>query len=179
MAHEIPMTRTQVSGKGFAHYIFKHTERSRALGNRSVNLPEGGEWFSFRAGNKYLVGAGSLHPNGNYYQTARDIEPIPMPDWLCDFVEKHSTSAKPKACDDAIEVSDDFDFDGMMDFYSNGVVGEKDDVWQVVDHAERNLRSAFGQCPGLRITRALDCMPFRGPSTSIAGLLLILNLAGA
>jgi hypothetical protein len=72
MEHEIPLTRTQVSGKGFSHHIFRHTERSRALGNRSVNLPEGGEWFSFRAGNKYLVGAGSLHPNGNYYQNARD-----------------------------------------------------------------------------------------------------------
>src|ERR1035441_4436444 len=71
MGHEIPVTRTQVSGKGFGHYIFRHTERSRALGNRSVNLPDGGEWFSFRADNKYLVGAGSLHPNGNYYQNAR------------------------------------------------------------------------------------------------------------
>jgi len=132
MGHGIPLTRTQVSGKGFGHYIFKHTERSRALGNRSVNLPEGGEWFSFRAGNKYLVGAGSLHPNGNYYQTARDIEPIPMPDWLCDFVEKHSRPSKPKTCDDAVAVDDEFDFDGMMDFYGIGIVGEKDDVWQVV-----------------------------------------------
>ena len=45
MGHQIPQTRTQVSGKGFGHYIFKHTERSRALGNRSVNLPDCGEWF--------------------------------------------------------------------------------------------------------------------------------------
>jgi len=138
MGHEIPLTRTQVSGKGFGHYIFKHTERSRALGNRSVNLPEGGEWFSFRANNKYLVGAGSLHPNGNYYQNARDIEPILIPEWLCDFVEKHSTPAKPVACDTTVEVSDDFDFDDMMDFYGIGIVGEKDDVWQVVE-----------ECPGV------------------------------
>jgi hypothetical protein len=138
MGQQIPLTRTQVSGKGFGHYIFKHTERSRALGNRSVNLPGGGEWFSFRAGNKYLVGAGSLHPNGNYYQNARDIKPIPMPDWLCDFVERHSTPAKPKACDNAVEVADDFDFEGLMDFYGIGIVGEKDDVWQVVE-----------ECPGV------------------------------
>jgi hypothetical protein len=138
MGHEIPLTRTQVSGKGFGHYIFRHTERSLALGNRSVNLPDGGEWFSFRAGNKYPVGAGSVHPNGNYYQTARDIEPIPMPDWLCEFVEKHSTPAKPKTCDDAVEVADDFDFDDMIDFYGIGIVGEKDDVWQVVE-----------ECPGV------------------------------
>jgi hypothetical protein len=138
MEHEIPLTRTQVSGKGFGHYIFRHTERSRALGNRSVNLPDGGEWFSFRADNKYLVGAGSLHPNGNYYQNARDIEPIPMPGWLCDFVEKHSTPANPKECDNAVEDSEDFDFDDMMDFYGIGIVGEKDDVWQVVE-----------ECPGV------------------------------
>ncbi len=138
MEHEIPLTRTQVSGKGFGHYIFRHTERSRALGNRSVNLPEGGEWFSFRAGNKYLVGAGSLHPNGSYYQTKRDIEPIPMPDWLCGFVERHSTPAKPAACDNAVVVADDFDFEDLTDFYGIGIVGEEDDVWQVVE-----------ECPGV------------------------------
>jgi hypothetical protein len=138
MEQQIPLTRTQVSGKGFGHYIFKHTERSRALGNRSVNLPEGGEWFSFRADNKYLVGAGSLHPNGNYYQTARDIEPIPIPDWLCDYVEKYSAPPKPKACDTTLEVSDDFDFDDMMNFYGIGIQREKDDVWQVVE-----------ECPGV------------------------------
>jgi hypothetical protein len=138
MGHAIQQTRTQVSGRGFGHYIFKHTERSRALGNRSVNLPDGGEWFSFRAGNKYLVGAGSLHPNGNYYQNARDIDPIPMPDWLCDFVEKHSTPSKPKTPDNAVEVADDFDFDDMMDFYGIGIGGEKNDVWQVVE-----------ECPGV------------------------------
>jgi hypothetical protein len=138
MEHEIPLTRTQVSGKGFGHYIFRHTERSRALGNRSVNLPGGGEWFSFRAGNKYLVGAGSVHPNGNYYQNARDIEPIPMPDWLCGFVERHSTHSKPKTCDNAVEVADDFDFDDMMDFFGIGIAGEKEDVWQVVE-----------ECPGV------------------------------
>src|SRR5450631_4410179 len=131
MEHEIPQTRTQVSGKGFGHYIFRHTERSRALGNRSVNLPDGGEWFSFRAGNKYLVGAGSLHPNGSYYQTARDIEPILMPDWLCDFVEKHSTASKPKTPDNAVEVADDFDFEDMMDFY--GISGYWDGDWFIVD----------------------------------------------
>jgi hypothetical protein len=138
MEQPIPQTRTQRSGKGFGHYIFKHTERSRALGNRSVNLPDGGEWFSFRADNKYLVGAGSLHPNGNYYQTYREIEPVPMPDWLCDFVEKHSAPSKPKACDNSVQVADDFDFDDMMDFYGIGIAGEKDDVWQVVE-----------ECPGV------------------------------
>jgi hypothetical protein len=61
-----------------------------------------------------------------------------MPNWLCDFVERHSTPLKPKPCDDALVVADDFDFDEMMDFYGIGIVGEKDDMWQVVE-----------ECPGV------------------------------
>jgi len=40
--------------------------------------------------------------------------------------------------DTTVEVSDDFDFDDRMDFYGIGIVGEKDDVWQVVE-----------ECPGV------------------------------
>ena len=35
MGQVAPITRTQKSGRGFGHYIFRHTDRSRALGNRS------------------------------------------------------------------------------------------------------------------------------------------------
>ena len=131
MGQIAPITRTQKSGRGFGHYIFRHTERSRAVGNRSANLPDGGEWFSFRADRRYLVGAGSRHPNGSLYQTVRDIEPIPIPDWLCDFIEKHSAPSNPPMCDEAVEVSDDFDFDDLMDFY--GISGAWDDDWYIVD----------------------------------------------
>jgi hypothetical protein len=55
-------------------------------------------------------------------------------------VEKHSTSAKPEACDNAVKVADDFDFKDMMDFYGISIVGEKDDVWQVVE-----------ECPGVGV----------------------------
>src|ERR1035437_1051204 len=80
MEHEIPLTRTQVSGKGFGHYIFRHTERSRTLGNRSVNLPEGGEWFSFRAGNKYLVGAGIHKSQGSEFPAV--VIPVAMQHYM-------------------------------------------------------------------------------------------------
>src|SRR5579859_4446123 len=104
MGQPQPMTRVQKSGRGFGQMVFTHTERSRKLGNRSVNLTEAcddptcekagkkhhHEWFSFRGNNKYLVGAGSTHPNGKLYTTARDVEPIPVPDWVCEFIEKHS-----------------------------------------------------------------------------------------
>ena len=131
MGQIAPITRTQKSGRGYGHYIFRHTERSRAVGNRSANLPDGGEWFSFRADRRYLVGAGSVHPNGSLYQTVMDIEPISIPNWLCDFIEKHSTPSNPPMCDEAVEVSDDFDFDDLMDFY--GISGAWDDDWYIVD----------------------------------------------
>jgi len=132
MGEALPITRTQKSGRGYGHYIFRHTDRSRTLGNRSANLPQGGEWFSFRAHRKYLVGGGSVHPNGTVYKTVRDIEPIPIPDWLCDFIEKHSIASKQPTCDEAVTVSDDFDFDDMMDFY--GISGWWDDDWYIADN---------------------------------------------
>jgi hypothetical protein len=88
-------------------------------------------WFSFRADRKYLVGAGSIHPNGARYETFRDVQPIPIPDWLCDFIEKHSTPSNPPTWDAAVAVANDFDFDDMMDFY--GISGWWDDDWFVAD----------------------------------------------
>ena len=78
MGQDTPDTRMQRSGSGGSHMIFVHTDRSRALGNRSVNR-DGHEWFSFRAMNKYLIGAGSLHPNGNRYKLVSDITPTDPP----------------------------------------------------------------------------------------------------
>jgi len=136
MGATIPKTRVQKSGNGGAHFIFKHTDRSRTIGNRSANL-EGHEWFSFRADNLYLVGAGSRHPNGNLYKTVADVEPIPVPDWVCDFVERHSTAPAPKPTG-TLSVDEDFNFDDMTDFFDIGIAGVKDDVWYVVE-----------ECPGV------------------------------
>jgi hypothetical protein len=62
MGQALPVTRVHQSGKGFGHWVFKHTERSITLGNRQANLPEGGEWFSLRADRRYVVGPGSFNP---------------------------------------------------------------------------------------------------------------------
>jgi Bifunctional DNA primase/polymerase, N-terminal len=130
MGQPIPQTRMQKSGSDGGHLIFRHTERSRELGNRRANR-DGQEWFSFRADNLYLVGAGSIHPNGNLYETMRDIEPIPVPDWVCDFVEMHAEVPKPKH-DGSLSVSEDFDFDDFLDFY--GISGrENGDHWYITD----------------------------------------------
>jgi Bifunctional DNA primase/polymerase, N-terminal len=128
---DIPPTRIQRSGKGGAHLIFRHTDHSRAIGNRSVNLPDGHEWFSFRADNKYLVGAGSLHPNGQYYKTLYDVDPIAIPDWVCDWIEANSHKIKAGGCDNTAGVSDEFDFDAFCEFYS--ISGRQDGKWFICD----------------------------------------------
>jgi hypothetical protein len=138
MGQEAPRTRTQRSGRGFGHYIFRHTDRSRRLGNRSASLPDGKEWFSFRAHNKYLVGAGSLHPSGSYYKTVADIEPVPVPGWVCDWIERHSQPPKPDRCEGAHPVSEDFDFDGFCEHYGITISHVRDGVWHVVE-----------ECPGV------------------------------
>jgi putative DNA primase/helicase len=157
----IPLTRMQQSGGGFVHCVFKHNSRSRTIGNRSVNLANcctcdkqknvcleekcnssvphhHHEWFSFRARNKYLVGAGSLHPNGNYYKTTLDVAPIEVPSWVLDFVEQKTVAPRVINVKDMIEVCDDFDFDNFCDFFDISTLGEKDGVWQIVQ-----------ECPGV------------------------------
>ena len=161
---ETPQTRYQMSGRNFLHCIFKHNARSREIGNRSVNLPEvckcreqenkfcvqpyctedtlnhhhHHEWFSFRANNKYLVGAGSIHPNGELYKTKRDVEPIVVPDWILDFVEKHSVKPFKHKKADRQSVAEDFDFDEFCEHYGIGIRGVRDDVWHIVE-----------ECPGV------------------------------
>jgi putative DNA primase/helicase len=136
MNADIPKTRVQKSGNGGAHFMFKHTDRSRKIGNRSANL-NGHEWFSFRADNLYLVGAGSLHPNGNLYETVKDVEPLPVPDWVCEFVERHSTAPAPKPTG-TLSVDEEFDFDDLTEFFDISIAGVKDDVWHIVE-----------ECPGV------------------------------
>jgi len=146
MGEQVPVTRTQKSGNGGAHFIFKATERSRKLGNRSASL-NGHEWFSFRAHNRYLVGSGSVHPNGNFYKTVKDIEPIPVPDWICEFAEQHGESPKPKPKSSA-PVADDFDPEGLFGFY--GIAGHWEDEWFVCDECpvadyrhEQSIKTGF------------------------------------
>ncbi len=152
-----PKTREQKSGGGYNHFIFKMDDRSRALRNRSVSLAEPcycanqepqklrvcnlcpeikphhhHEWFSFRCHNKYLVGAGSLHPSGNYYETLQDKAPAIMPAWLVEWVEEHSKpSKKGTGPASAKLVSEDFDFDDLMEHFGISIDHVKDGVWHV------------------------------------------------
>jgi|SRR5579872_103104 len=178
MGQEIPRTRVQKSGGGFGHYIFRQTEHTRRLGNRSVNLAEScvctekkngeprkntcfcsagaqvhhhHEWFSFRGHNKYLVGAGSIHPDtGNRYRT-NDAEPLAAADWVCQFVEKHSLAQASRfSPDDSQGVSEEFEFGSLIDHYDI-TIRTSDDPWQIVSECppgsarmhEHSKRSAF------------------------------------
>jgi hypothetical protein len=129
MGQLIPVTRVHTSGGGFSHFIFRATPYSDRLGNRQANVPDGGEWFSFRADRRYVVGPGSVHPNGNLYKVARDMDPIEVPDWICDWVAKHTRSnAAPR---EAITVSSDFDFQEFIDHYGIEASSSKGDYWQI------------------------------------------------
>jgi hypothetical protein len=144
MGETIPKTRVHISGKQRGHFIFRNTDRSRALGNRSARLSEGGEWFSFRQHNMYVVGPGSIHPNGKPYKVALDgdVDPIPCPDWIIAFVEKHSghsklgNSATPSELKrvGSLPVCADFDFDDFCRHYAEvfTIVGV-DGNWHTTD----------------------------------------------
>jgi hypothetical protein len=205
MGQEMPQTRAQRSGRGYSHFIFKHTDRSRTIVNRSVNLLEAcscterdrecgcsaspelhhhHEWFSFRGNNKYLVGAGSLHPETRKrYETAWDLEPTPIPDWVCDWIEKHSKASrnKPK---NARPVADDFDIDDLLEFYGIKKV-DVDGPWVIVEcpgvcrkHAA-SKRTAFwsdGETFGWScFAQSCPCFGHSGMGMNVSGLIKYLN----
>jgi len=124
MEKPLPVTRVHRSGGGFAHWWFKSTEKSDLLGNRSANLDNGHEWFSFRADRRYVVGPGSIHPNGSLYTVLADGAPTSIPDWVCEWVGKHSLDTF--RAKEAVEVSEDFDFEAFLAHYDIDILGSKD-----------------------------------------------------
>ena len=57
---KLPATYTVGTSRGL-HLYFRHTERSRKLGNKGAGI------FDFQAERKYVVGEGSTHPSGTVY----------------------------------------------------------------------------------------------------------------
>jgi hypothetical protein len=146
MRQPIPKSRIHISGKGFAHHVFLQTDRTRAVGNANASLPacsdpncpKAGkphrhEWFSFRQHNRYVVGPGSIHPNGNEYGVARNVEPVLCPDWICDFVERHSdVAASQRNGEVECVMVEDFDFDDFCEHYGINIVRQDGD-WHSPD----------------------------------------------
>jgi len=120
LTREVPDTRSQISaGKRCGHFIFKSTDYSRAIGNRSANLADGSEWFSFRQSGKYLVGAGSmLAETGRRYELKNDAEPIEIPNWLVDAIAQRTKSQNCSTGGES-QLAEDFDIDEFIQWYED------------------------------------------------------------
>lgn len=99
---ELPLTLTSQASQTFplGHYHFLQTNYSRRLGNRELNLrDENGRdvvdargkktrLFDFQQNNKYVVEAGSVHPDGYLYRIVNNVSRVPIPDWFCQWMER-------------------------------------------------------------------------------------------
>ena len=109
-----PTLVVKSAGKGCLHVYYRQTARSIAIGNRKV-----GDLFDFQCNRKYVVGPGSvLAETGKTYTIFQDYEIADFPDWLGDWIESNSRTAKKSAGCKMSPVRDEFDMDDLMDFYS-------------------------------------------------------------
>jgi hypothetical protein len=79
---KLPATYTVATSRG-KHLYFRHTDKSRRLGNRSAIGV-----FDFQADAKYVVGEGSTHPSGHIYSCIDPSPIIEIPDSLVDVLER-------------------------------------------------------------------------------------------
>jgi hypothetical protein len=74
---ELPETLSCGSGRpNHCAFIFR---RTKACGDDCLEVPG---VFEFRNRNQYVVGPGSVHPNGSIYRWMNDVPIVEMPDWL-------------------------------------------------------------------------------------------------
>jgi Bifunctional DNA primase/polymerase, N-terminal/AAA domain len=76
--HVTPHTYTVSTGKGRHHYY--QAPLGWNYGNRAGSLANYG--IDVRSGNGYVLGAGSIHPNGTTYTADNGHNPAPLPDWV-------------------------------------------------------------------------------------------------
>jgi Bifunctional DNA primase/polymerase, N-terminal/AAA domain len=108
---DVPSTFTVLSGgKGLPHYYFAHTDKSRALGNRSEPAR-----FDFKAHKSYVVGPGSVLANGGEYKIVNDVPIVPMPNWLCDWIAARTKAEK--SGEGGVATVPDFDIDAFLTHY--------------------------------------------------------------
>jgi hypothetical protein len=88
---ELPETPTVLTGGGGLHKLFAHPAEDIP----SLTILPGVE---VKGAGRYIVGAGSIHPNGNAYRWAQglsleDVELAPLPDAFLEFLLKppHTT----------------------------------------------------------------------------------------
>lgn len=165
--HKFPPTLiVKSAGKGCAHLYFKHTARSRALGNRAK-----AELFDLKANNAYVVGPGStiaINGETKQYTIFRDAPIADFPDWLGEWVEKNSE--RPKASGLSNPTAIDFEIEDLLAHY--GLDYDINGDWYITDICpiaghkhEQSSRTGFfydgnhlgfhcfaGGCPGSSMT---------------------------
>jgi Bifunctional DNA primase/polymerase, N-terminal len=88
------------SSNGKQHFYFKQNAASRSIGNFDYDDSHGGELFSTRVNNRYVVSPLSIHPiTSQPYKIIRNATIIEAPEWLTNWlmvVKKPSTARKEK-----------------------------------------------------------------------------------
>lgn len=106
-----PTLVVRSAGKGCYHIYLRQTDRSRALGNRSVP-----ELFDLQQNDKYVVGPGSRITNGNTYDIMQDEPIADFPDWLADWIEAIAPKHKKAECE-LEPVVEDFHIEDFLAWY--------------------------------------------------------------
>jgi Bifunctional DNA primase/polymerase, N-terminal/AAA domain len=76
--NDLPQTLTACgSSENRPHFFFEQSKLTHNVGNLKVP-----GLFECRFHNQYVVGPGSVHPNGSIYRFLNDSPVIPIPDWL-------------------------------------------------------------------------------------------------
>jgi RecA-family ATPase len=124
--HTFPPTLIVKSGgKGAAHIYMLQNEWSRKLGNRSaIGL------FDLQSIDKYVVGPGSTLGAGQVYRIIDASTLAEFPEWLYEWIAKHSTPEKSKKHGEH-PTDEDFDFDKFCEHYD--ISGHQDGDYFVTD----------------------------------------------
>jgi len=130
LGEALPCTRVHTSGRGYEHWLFRHTPVSLELGNRSANR-DGHEWWSLRARNRYALAPGSTHPETGALYAVKWDNPIgDCPDWVAKWCARSSQDERAAA--GALQpVSERFDFDKFQEWLPFGLV--QDGNWYIAN----------------------------------------------
>ena len=90
----IPVTFKVCSSGEKRHLYFHQTAASIAMGNQGGKDAGGKESWSARVNNRYVVAAGSIHPDtGEAYTVVDDSPILEAPDWLIDWLKDNAVNS--------------------------------------------------------------------------------------
>lgn len=83
--HTMPNTYTVKTPHG-AHHYFTYQHSGDPIGNHTP-FKDDGYQIDVRGDGGYVVGAGSVHPDGGMYEILTNVAPAPLPDYLKDYLK--------------------------------------------------------------------------------------------